>query len=140
MIRSTCFGHRCAHHQELETTQVFTACGTWLCLWLVISVVCGCRLCVRVEGCCSSNYCVASSWSLSSYHRRCTDKHIKLIIKTVNKVHIIIITSHSAKDRVIQRTSSSLITDKGHFSSLRAVQTCCGAYLTSFSLDKAVAQ
>jgi hypothetical protein len=27
-IRSTCFGHFYAHHQELETTQMITACGT----------------------------------------------------------------------------------------------------------------
>jgi hypothetical protein len=28
MIRLTCFLHYYAHHQELESTQVFTACGT----------------------------------------------------------------------------------------------------------------
>ena len=28
MIRSTCFGHYYAHHQEFETIQMFTACGT----------------------------------------------------------------------------------------------------------------
>jgi len=28
IIRSTCFGHCYAHNQELETTQVITACGT----------------------------------------------------------------------------------------------------------------
>jgi hypothetical protein len=28
MIRSTCFGHYYAHHQELETTQMITARGT----------------------------------------------------------------------------------------------------------------
>jgi len=27
MIRSTFFGHHHAHHQELETTQIFTACA-----------------------------------------------------------------------------------------------------------------
>jgi len=27
-IRSTCFGHCYAYHQELETIQVITACGT----------------------------------------------------------------------------------------------------------------
>jgi len=27
-IRSTCFGHCYAHHQELETIQLVTACGT----------------------------------------------------------------------------------------------------------------
>ena len=27
----------------------------------------------------SINYCIASSWSLSSYHRRCTDKHTSRI-------------------------------------------------------------
>jgi len=28
MIRSTCFGHHYAHHQEIEAIQMFTACGT----------------------------------------------------------------------------------------------------------------
>jgi len=28
IIRSTCFGHYYAHHQELETMQMVTACGT----------------------------------------------------------------------------------------------------------------
>ena len=28
MIRSTCFGHYYAHHQELETIEMITACGT----------------------------------------------------------------------------------------------------------------
>jgi hypothetical protein len=28
MIRSKCFGHCYAHHQEPETIQMFTACGT----------------------------------------------------------------------------------------------------------------
>jgi len=28
IIRSTCSGHYYAHHQELETIQVVTACGT----------------------------------------------------------------------------------------------------------------
>ena len=28
MIRSACFGHYYAYHQELETIQMFTACGT----------------------------------------------------------------------------------------------------------------
>jgi hypothetical protein len=28
MIRSTCFGHYYAHHQELETIQMITASGT----------------------------------------------------------------------------------------------------------------
>ena len=28
IIRSTCFGHYYAHNQELETIQMFTACGT----------------------------------------------------------------------------------------------------------------
>jgi len=55
MIRSTCFGHHFTHHQELESIQIFAACGTKLWLWLVVSVVCGCSLYVRVEGCCSSN-------------------------------------------------------------------------------------
>jgi len=29
IIRSTCFGPHYAHHQELETIQLVTACGTW---------------------------------------------------------------------------------------------------------------
>ena len=28
MMRSTCFGYYYAHHQEPETIQMFTACGT----------------------------------------------------------------------------------------------------------------
>jgi len=28
MIRPTCFVHYYAHHQELQTIQMFTACGT----------------------------------------------------------------------------------------------------------------
>jgi len=28
IIRSICFGHCYAHHQELKTQQVITACGT----------------------------------------------------------------------------------------------------------------
>jgi len=28
VVRSTGFGHYYAHHQELETVQVITACGT----------------------------------------------------------------------------------------------------------------
>jgi len=28
MIRSACFGQHYAHHQEFETIQIFTACGT----------------------------------------------------------------------------------------------------------------
>jgi hypothetical protein len=28
MNRSTCFGHYYVHHQELETMQLITACGT----------------------------------------------------------------------------------------------------------------
>ena len=28
IIRSICFGHYYTHHQELETIQVVTACGT----------------------------------------------------------------------------------------------------------------
>jgi len=28
MIRSTCFGHYYAHHQELETMQMIIWCGT----------------------------------------------------------------------------------------------------------------
>jgi len=38
---STCFGHRYAHHQDLETIiQVVAACGIW-CLVFKLSVWCG---------------------------------------------------------------------------------------------------
>ena len=35
IIRSTCFGHYCVHHQELDTIQMVTACGTrhFVCGW-----------------------------------------------------------------------------------------------------------
>jgi len=38
IIRSTCLAHYFAHHQELETIQVITACGTW---YFVESWSCG---------------------------------------------------------------------------------------------------
>jgi len=37
IIRSTFFRHLYVHHQELETTQMFIACGTKLWLWLCSS-------------------------------------------------------------------------------------------------------
>ena len=42
MIRSTCFGHYYAHHQELATIQVAPACGTSPWLWQVAGLVHGC--------------------------------------------------------------------------------------------------
>ena len=56
MICSTCFGHFCAHHQELETicVCVITAYGVqWLVAGCWVQVQ-GSRLCVRDEGCCST--------------------------------------------------------------------------------------
>ena len=38
---STCFGHHCVHHQELESiVQVVAACRIW-CLVFKLSVWCG---------------------------------------------------------------------------------------------------
>ena len=43
---STCFGHHCAHHQELESIiQVVAACRIW-CLVFKLSVWCGAEGCV----------------------------------------------------------------------------------------------
>jgi hypothetical protein len=42
-IGSTCFGHYCAHHQELATIQMAPACGTSPWLWQVAGLVHGCR-------------------------------------------------------------------------------------------------
>jgi hypothetical protein len=56
---STCFGHHCAHHQELESIiQLVAACGRW-CLVFKLSVWCGAEgcacglwcLCVQFAGC-----------------------------------------------------------------------------------------
>jgi hypothetical protein len=43
MNSSTCFGHHCAHHQELATIQTVPACGTSPWLWQVAVLVHGCR-------------------------------------------------------------------------------------------------
>jgi hypothetical protein len=43
MIRSTCFGHYYAHHQEFATIQMAPACGTSPWLWQVAGLVHGCR-------------------------------------------------------------------------------------------------
>jgi hypothetical protein len=43
MIRSTCFGHYYAHHQELATIQMDPPCGTSPWLWQVAGLVHGCR-------------------------------------------------------------------------------------------------
>jgi hypothetical protein len=43
MIRSTCFGHYFAHHEELATMQMAPACGTSPSLWQVAGLVHGCR-------------------------------------------------------------------------------------------------
>jgi hypothetical protein len=31
IVRSTCFGHQYARHQELKSLQMVAACGTWHC-------------------------------------------------------------------------------------------------------------
>ena len=54
MIRSTCFGHFYAQHQELETICVLLlpmVCSAWLLV--VGGQVQGSRLCVQEEGCCT---------------------------------------------------------------------------------------
>ena len=55
MIRSTCFGHFYAHHQELETIFVLLppmVCSAWLLV--VGGQEQDSRLCVQEEGCCTS--------------------------------------------------------------------------------------
>ena len=55
MIRSTCFGHFCAHHQELNTICVLLppmVCSAWLLV--VEGQVQSSRLCVQEEGCCTT--------------------------------------------------------------------------------------
>jgi len=52
MIRSTCFGHFYAHHQELETICVLLlpmVCSVWLLV--VGGQVYGNGVCVQEEGC-----------------------------------------------------------------------------------------
>ena len=52
IVRSTCFGHHYAHHQELKIIiQVVAACGTWLFGLQVVGLVWRCGLCVRFTGC-----------------------------------------------------------------------------------------
>jgi hypothetical protein len=50
MIRSTCFGHYYAHHQELATIQMASACGTSSWLWQVAGLVYGWRFKRPVRG------------------------------------------------------------------------------------------
>jgi hypothetical protein len=46
IVRSTCFGHHYAHHQELKSIiQVVAACGTW-CLVYRLSAWCGAVGCI----------------------------------------------------------------------------------------------
>ena len=55
MIRSTCFGHFCAYHQELETMCVLLppmVCSAWV--QVVGGQVQGSRLSVQEEGCCTT--------------------------------------------------------------------------------------
>ena len=52
IVRSTCFGHHYAHHQELKSImRVVAACGTWCFGLQVVGLVWSCRLCVRSAGC-----------------------------------------------------------------------------------------
>ena len=56
MIRSTCFGHFYAHHQELRLYVCYYRLWCAMPLLLVVGgQVQVSRLCVRDEGCCSSN-------------------------------------------------------------------------------------
>jgi len=58
IICSTCFGHFYAHHQELETICVLLppmVCSAWLLV--VRGQEQGNRLCVRYEGCCTTQSC-----------------------------------------------------------------------------------
>jgi fumarate reductase subunit D len=51
IVRSTCFGHHYAHHQELKSIiQVVAACGIWCFGLQVVGLVWSCRLCVRFAG------------------------------------------------------------------------------------------
>ena len=55
IICSRCFGHFCAHHQELETICVLLppmVCSAWLLV--VGGQVQGGRVCVQEEGCCTT--------------------------------------------------------------------------------------
>ena len=67
MICSTCFGHFCAHHQELETICVLLlpmVCSAWLLV--VGGQAQGSRLCVRKEGCCTTAVEQHSFWPYST--------------------------------------------------------------------------
>ena len=58
IICSICFGHFCAHHQELETICVLLppmVCSAWLLV--VGGQVQGSRQCVQEEGCCTTLLC-----------------------------------------------------------------------------------
>ena len=75
IICSTCFGHFYAHHQELETICVLIP--PMVCNALVAGgrrSVQGSRLCVRNEGCCSSN--IPRSGRILTIHS--ADKHRKI--------------------------------------------------------------
>ena len=51
-VRSTCFGHNYAHHQELKSIiQVVAARGTWCFGLQVVGLMWSCRLCVWFAGC-----------------------------------------------------------------------------------------
>jgi hypothetical protein len=55
IVRSTCFGHNYANHQELKSIiQVVAACGTLYFGLQVVGLVWSCRLCVRFAGYCST--------------------------------------------------------------------------------------
>jgi len=52
-VRSTCFGHHYAHHQELNS-YTNGSCLWYLALWLkVVGLVWRCGLRVRFAGCCN---------------------------------------------------------------------------------------
>ena len=99
IICSTCFGHLYAHYQELETILVYYR--IWCVMpWLLVvgGQVQDCRLCVRVEGICStadrrlaatkashtmcgSNTSIVSSSWWRAY--KCP-KHVEQIISAIN--------------------------------------------------------
>jgi len=56
-VRSTCFGHHYAHHQQLKTyTDGCCLWYFWRCRFQVLGLVWSCRLCVRFAGCFSLVY------------------------------------------------------------------------------------
>ena len=73
IVCSTCFGHHCAHHQELESIiQVVAACRIW-CLVFKLLVWCG------AEGCVSGLRAVARNSPQTRHVEQATISAIKII-------------------------------------------------------------